>query len=92
MLKYDCGSSDMLRPGLPPRVKIEAFFYAGMVELGSEPSAAGVGYSEASEWPRSTDEEGASPPTKMSGTATGRLGGFRFQYRQKQNMRAWWNW
>ena len=82
----------MLRLGFSLRVKMEAFFYAGMVELGSEPSAASGGCSEASEWPRSTDEKGASPPTKMSGTATGRPGGFRFQDRQKQNMRAWWNW
>ena len=46
--------------------------YADVVELGSDPSAAGGGGSEESEWPRSTDEEGALPPTKMSGTATGR--------------------
>ena len=51
--------------------------YADVVELGSDPSAAGGGGSEESEWPRSTDEEGALPPTKMSGTATGRLIGFR---------------
>ncbi len=81
----------MLRPGLPPRVKIEAFFYAGMVELGSEPSAAGGGYSEATEWQRSKFCE-LSASNKISGTATGRLGRFRFQDRQKQNMRAWWNW
>ena len=29
------------------------------------------GKSDLSEWPRSTDEEGFSKPTKMSGTATG---------------------
>ena len=28
-------------------------------------------YSDLSEWPRSTDEEGFSKPTKMSGTAIG---------------------
>ena len=39
---------------------------------GSEGSAACGGRSDLSEWPRSTDEEGFSKPTKMSGTATGR--------------------
>ena len=48
-----------------------------MVELGSDGSAACGGGSDRSEWQRSTDEEGALPPTKMSGTATGRRIGFR---------------
>ena len=42
---------------------------------GSDGSAAGGGCSDLSEWPRSTDEEGFLKPTKMSGTATGRLVG-----------------
>ena len=45
--------------------------YADVVELGSDGSAACGGRSDLSEWPRSTDEEGFSKPTKMSGTATG---------------------
>ena len=62
-------------PRIPLRVKIEE--YADVVELGSDASAACGGSSELSAWQRSTDEEGALPPTKMSGTATGRLIGFR---------------
>ena len=38
---------------------------------GSEPTAAGGGNREASEWPRSADEEAAPSATKMPGTATG---------------------
>ena len=39
--------------------------------LGSDPTAAGGGNREESEWQRSADEEGALSPTKMPGTATG---------------------
>ena len=68
-----------------------------MVELESDASAAGGGESEQSAWQRSADEEGALPPTKMPGTATGRRIGFFFldlssAVHKQRNMRMWWNW
>ena len=39
--------------------------------VGSDGSAAGGGESDLSEWQRSANEEGALPPTKRPGTATG---------------------
>ena len=48
-----------------------AIKYAPAGVMGSDANAAGGRYSEQSEWPRSTAEEGASSPTMMSGTATG---------------------
>jgi len=44
---------------------------ARQVLSGSDGSAACGGKSDLSEWQRSTDKEGFSKPTKMSGTATG---------------------
>ena len=38
---------------------------------GSEPTAAGGGRKEASEWQRSADDAAASAARKMPGTATG---------------------
>ena len=37
---------------------------------GSDGSAAGGGRSDLSEWQRSADDEGASSPRKLPGTAT----------------------
>ncbi len=45
-----------------------------MKATGERASAACGGRSDLSEWQRSTDEEGLSKPTKMSGTATGIVG------------------
>ena len=39
--------------------------------MGSEPTAAGGGRKEASEWQRSADDEAALSARKMPGTATG---------------------
>ena len=39
--------------------------------MGSEATAASGGRKEPNEWPRSTADEGALSPRKMSGTATG---------------------
>ena len=38
---------------------------------GSDPTAAGGGEREVSEWQRSIADEGFSKPRKISGTATG---------------------
>ena len=37
-----------------------SIIYAGVVELGSDASAAGGGYSEQSAWPRSARDEGGN--------------------------------
>ena len=42
--------------------------------MGSEPTAAGGGRKEASEWPRSIKSRISVSPKILSGTATGRLG------------------
>jgi len=39
--------------------------------MGSEPTAAGGGRKEASEWPRSADDEAVLTARNMPGTATG---------------------
>jgi len=39
--------------------------------LGSDPTAAGGGRREGSEWQRSADDEAAPSARKMPGTATG---------------------
>jgi len=49
------------------------FMFALPIFMGSDASAACGGCSELSEWQRSADEEGASTPTNMPGTATGNL-------------------
>ena len=43
---------------------------------GSDGSAAGGGYSDLSEWPRSADDAAAPSARKMPGTATGQGNGF----------------
>ena len=40
-------------------------------DRGSEPTAASGGRKEASEWQRPITDDGALPPRKRSGTATG---------------------
>ena len=66
----------MLHLGYPPRVKIEgikivnfqlSIIFAGVVELGSDASAAGGGSSELSAWQRSARHEPASPGEVTAG-------------------------
>ena len=55
-------------PRVPPRVKIRGTKeYEGMVELGSDASAAGGGSSELSAWQRSARDEGFSKPRTFAG-------------------------
>ena len=54
--------------------------YADVVELGSDGSAASGGKSDLSEWQRSIKSRISVSPKILSGTATGRLVGFRVYY------------
>ena len=66
--------------------------HAGMVELGSDASAACGGCSELSAWPRSARDEGASAEDIRRAPQQEDSVDFGSTSREKLNMRAWWNW
>ena len=66
--------------------------HAGMVELGSDASAACGGCSELSAWPRSARDEGASAEDIRRAPQQEDSVDFGSTSRKKLNMRAWWNW
>ena len=70
--------------------------HAGMVELGSDASAACGGFSELSAWPRSARDAGdlakdiRRVPQKEDSVDLGNLDLQKTE--AQENMRAWWNW
>ena len=67
--------------------------YADVVELGSEPSAAGGGNSEVSEWPRSARRKSVLTGAAAAGHCNRKTHWIFPNYKLlTKYLRMWWNW